>query len=86
MNSDLESVRLYQRMLAVLAARGVKKPSAATPLEFSACVCREDQAAGPLVQALTTLYYRGRFGHESLSHDELQQAEQLLTQLASMPQ
>jgi hypothetical protein len=85
LNSDLESVRLYQQMLAVLAARGMKKPSAATPLEFSVCVCRECQAVGPLVQELTTLYYRGRFGHESLSHEELQQAEQLLTQLASVP-
>jgi hypothetical protein len=68
-----------------LAARGLKKGPAATALEFCARVCHECQAAGPLVQDLTALYYRGRFGHESLSHHDLQQAEQLLTQLASVP-
>nr|MBA2253093.1 transglutaminase domain-containing protein [Nitrospirales bacterium] len=85
LNSDLASIRLYERMLAVLAARGVSKRSGATALEFSARVCQECQAAGPLVQELTALYYRGRFGHESLSHYDLQQAEQMLTQLASVP-
>jgi protein-glutamine gamma-glutamyltransferase len=85
LNSNLASIRLYERMLTVLAARGLKKGSAATALEFCARVCHECQAAGPLVQDLTALYYRGRFGRESLSHHDLQQAEQLLTQLASVP-
>jgi hypothetical protein len=85
LKSDLASIQLYERMLAALAARGVRKRSAATALEFSAQVCQECQAAGPLVQELTALYYRCRFGHESLSHDDLQQAEHLLTQLASVP-
>ena len=84
LNSDLDSSRLYQRMLDVLAVRGVRKPAAATALEFSARVRQEYQAAGPLVQELTALYYRGRFGHESLSPSDLQQAEHLLTQLASV--
>jgi hypothetical protein len=85
LNGNLASIRLYERMLTVLAAHGLKKDSAATALEFYARVCHECQAAGPLVQDLTALYYRGRFGHESLSHHDLQQAEQLLTQLASVP-
>lgn len=85
LQSDLASIRLYERMLTVLATRGVKKPSAATALEFSAWVCQEFQAAGPLVQELTALYYRGRFGYESLSLHDLQHAEQLLVQLASVP-
>jgi protein-glutamine gamma-glutamyltransferase len=85
LNSDLASIRLYERMLSVLAARGVRKRATATALEFSAQVSQECQAVGPLVQELTSLYYRGRFGHQSLSHDDLQQAGQLLTQLASVP-
>jgi hypothetical protein len=85
LNSDLASIQLYERMLAVLADRGVKKHAAATALEFSVRVCQECQTYGPLVQELTTLYYRGRFGHDSFSHDDLQQAELLLTRLASVP-
>jgi protein-glutamine gamma-glutamyltransferase len=84
LNRELASIRLYQRMLAMLAARGVRKPSAETALEFNARVRQEYQAAGPLVQELTALYYRSRFGHESLSPSALQQAEPLLTQLASV--
>jgi hypothetical protein len=84
LNSDVASIQLYERMLAVLAARGVNKPSATTALEFSARVCQECQAAGPLVQELTSLYYRGRFGHESLSREDLQQGKRLLAQLASV--
>ena len=84
-NINPAAMRLYERMLAVLAAGGLTKDPAATPLEFCARVCHEYQAAGPLVQELTTLYYRGRFGHESLSRDDIQQAEQLLAQLASAP-
>ncbi len=69
-------------MLVVLAARGLNKEPGATPLEFSARICLEYEAAGPLVQELTALYYRVRFGHESLSPYDVQQAERLLTRLA----
>jgi hypothetical protein len=78
---DMAAVHLYSRMLAVLTARGVSKQPGATPLEFSARVCREFHAAGPLVQELTALYYRVRFGHELLSQYDLQRAEELLTRL-----
>ena len=78
---DMAAVHLYSRMLAVLAARGVSKQPGATPLEFSTRVCREFHAAGPLVQELTALYYRVRFGHELLSQYDLQHAEELLTRL-----
>lgn len=83
-NRNLPSIRLYERMLVVLAARGMRKSSAATPLEFCAQVCHECHAAGPFVRELTALYYRGRFGQESLSLYDLQEAEQLLTKLASV--
>jgi Transglutaminase-like enzymes, putative cysteine proteases len=82
---DMAAVHLYERMLAALAAHGVSKQPCATPLEFSARVCREFHAAGPLVQELTALYYRVRFGHELLSQYDLQQAEELLTRLTCVP-
>lgn len=81
LNRDVVSIKLYERMLAVLAARGVTKEPGATPLEFSVRIHLEYEAAGPLVQELTALYYRVRFGHESLSSYDIQQAEELLTQL-----
>jgi protein-glutamine gamma-glutamyltransferase len=77
----MAAVHLYERMLAALAARGVSKQPGATPLEFSERVCREYHVAGPLVHELTVLYYRVRFGHESLSQYDLQQAEELLIRL-----
>jgi protein-glutamine gamma-glutamyltransferase len=82
---DMAAVHLYERMLAALAARGVSKQPGTTPLEFSARVCREYHAAGPLVQELTALYYRVRFGHELLSQYDLQQAEELLIRLTCVP-
>ena len=82
LNRDRVAVHMYERMLAALAARGVNKQPGTTPLEFSKRVCQEYRAAGPLVQQLTVLYYRVRFGHEPLSQYDLQQAEGLLTRLA----
>jgi hypothetical protein len=82
---DMAAVHLYERMLAALAARGVSKQPGTTPLEFSARVCREYHAAGSLVQELTALYYRVRFGHELLSLYDLQQAEELLIRLTCVP-
>jgi protein-glutamine gamma-glutamyltransferase len=86
LNRDAVSIKLYERMLAVLAARGMNKEPGATPLEFSVRICLKYEAAGPLVQELTILYYRVRFGHESLSSYEVQQAEELLTRLAGIMQ
>jgi len=83
-NRDIATIRMYQRMLAVLATRGVKKRPGVTPLEFSKRICREYQTAGPFVQELTVLYYRVRFGHETLSQYDLQQAEELLKQLTGV--
>jgi protein-glutamine gamma-glutamyltransferase len=83
---NLTSVLLYERMLRTLAARGINKTAGCTPLEFSARVLCECQAVGPIVQDLTALYYRARFGQESLSPYDIQRAEGLLTRLAEVAQ
>ncbi|HKN85787.1 MAG TPA: DUF3488 and transglutaminase-like domain-containing protein [Nitrospiraceae bacterium] len=85
LNRDMAAIHMYERMLAVLATRGVNKPPGTTPLEFSKRIWQEYHAAGPLVQELTVLYYRVRFGHEPLSQYDLQQAEELLMRLPGVP-
>ena len=49
-NRDVVSVKLYERMLVVLASRGLNKKPGATPLEFSARIClntRRQRATRP---------------------------------------
>jgi hypothetical protein len=80
-NRDIAAIHMYERMLAVLATRGVNKRPEMTPLEFSKRIWKEYGAEGALVQELTVLYYQVRFGHEPLSQYDLQQVEELLRRL-----
>ena len=72
------AVRLYSRMLQLLATRGIVKAPGATAIEFAGMVTREWADAGRYVAPLTDLYCRVRFGQAPLSPEELQQAEALL--------
>lgn len=75
------AVSIYDRLLSVLASKGLRKAPGTTALELSKQVIREWTEAGPLVNRLTELYCRARFGEERLSELDLQQAEELLTRL-----
>ncbi len=77
-------VRLYVRMLRLLEARGFRKAPGATPLEFARVVAREWTAVARVVEPLTDLYCRVRFGQAPLSHEDLQSAESLLTALRAV--
>lgn len=72
------AVRLYSRMLQLLATRGIVKAPGATAIEFAGMVTREWAEAGRYVAPLTDLYCRVRFGQAPLAPEELQQAEALL--------
>nr|MBI3613976.1 DUF3488 domain-containing protein [Nitrospirota bacterium] len=72
------AVRLYNRMLQLLATRGIVKAPGTTAIEFAGLVTRDWADAGPYVAPLTELYCRVRFGQAPLSPEELQQAEALL--------
>ncbi|MBM4135039.1 MAG: DUF3488 domain-containing protein [Nitrospira sp.] len=72
------AVRLYSRMLQLLATRGIVKAPGATAIEFAGLVTRDWADAGRYVAPLTDLYCRVRFGQAPLSPEELQQAEALL--------
>jgi hypothetical protein len=69
------------RMLRLLEARGFRKAPGATPLEFARVVAREWTAVARVVESLTDLYCRVRFGQAPLSSEDLQSAESLLTAL-----
>lgn len=81
--SQLAAVRLYRRMLRFLESRGVPKSPGVTPLEFARLVTREWREAGRVVEPLTDLYCRARFGHAPLSPEEFKQADTLLSGLRS---
>ena len=72
------AVRLYSRMLQLLATRGIVKAPGATAIEFADTIAVEWADAGRYVTPLTDLYCRVRFGQAPLSPEELQQAEALL--------
>jgi hypothetical protein len=82
--SQIAAVRLYGRMLRFLASRGVPKSPGATPLEFARLVTREWREAGRVVEPLTDLYCRARFGQAPLSHEEFKHADTLLAGLRSV--
>ncbi|TAJ07587.1 MAG: DUF3488 domain-containing protein [Nitrospirae bacterium] len=79
-------VRLYGRMLQLLAARGIVKAPGTTAVEFAGMVIRDWSDAGLYVAPLTELYCRVRFGQAPLSPQELQQAEALLNGLRNAAQ
>lgn len=74
-------VQMYEQMLQILRAQGFEKPSTFTAHEFCLYITRKYPLAGPIVQTLTELYYRSRFGHEPFSPHDLQHAEDLFAEL-----
>jgi hypothetical protein len=72
---------MYRHMLRHLAADGMEKSPAMTPLEFARQVSREWSGISPLVLPLTEVYHRVRFGREPLAPTERRRAEELLGHL-----
>jgi transglutaminase-like putative cysteine protease len=69
------TVVFYERLIALLARRGVERDSHLTPLEFAGSI--EFQPAMTITQA----YNRVRFGRQSLSPAELREIEETLRKL-----
>jgi len=74
-NRDASTVVFYERLLALLARRGVKRDPDLTPLEFASGL--DFQPA----LSITRAYNRVRFGGQRLSSAELQEIDQTLKQL-----
>jgi protein-glutamine gamma-glutamyltransferase len=70
--AESSAIDFYQRLLALLARRGMQRESYLTPLEFAGSV---DLSA---VLAITQAYNRVRFGGEQLSTGELRDIDRAL--------
>ena len=70
--ADSSAIDFYQRLMALLALRGMRREPCLTPLEFAGSV---DLSA---VLAITRAYNRVRFGGEQLSAGELREIERAL--------
>jgi transglutaminase-like putative cysteine protease len=72
---DASAVVFYERLLALLARRGVKRNPDLTPLEFA------DRLGLQPALAITRAYNRVRFGGKTLSSSEASQIDEWLDQL-----
>src|SRR5262249_31726673 len=79
----------YQRLLAVLARRGLQPAAAQTPREFAETVAlsltgRDNGAAlGDIVRRSADLFYRVRFGAHPLSPEETREVNAQIGRLAA---
>ncbi len=75
--AELESSRVdfYERLIALLEKRGIKRESYQTPLEFASSAGMSE------ARAITDAYNRVRYGEEKLSASERKQIEELLSAL-----
>ena len=75
--SDLESFRVdfYERLIALLESRGLRREPHQTPLEFAAAIGMNE------AHAITDAYNRVRFGEEKLSDSERKRIEEFLSRL-----
>jgi predicted deacylase len=71
----------YQRLLRLLARRGLVKQPWVTPEEFARSVARPELVAA--VRELTDLYHAARFGHQPLDTSRF---VTLLNHIKSVPE
>jgi transglutaminase-like putative cysteine protease len=74
-NTETSPILFYERLLALLASRGVKRDPNLTPLEFAGTLDLQPALA------ITRAYNRVRFGGQKLSSAELKEIERALRQL-----
>jgi hypothetical protein len=60
----------YERMLSLLEKRKIVKPPSVTPLEFLELPSLREHPGFSDIEALTSIYYRVRFGNHALSENE----------------
>jgi len=72
---EMTRIEFYERLLKVMANRGIKRAPYQTPLEFAAVV------GGSEARVITNAYNRVRFGDDELSDIERSQIEKLLARI-----
>jgi len=81
---EQEIAQLYGRMVQHLAGEGISKPTTTGPLEFVRIAQAKWSGANSAVASITELYCRTRFGHISLTKEELSLAEDHLRHLMAL--
>ncbi len=74
-NDTYSSVRFYERLLALMSARGYQRDKSLTPLEFASQVGSTD------AEVITRAYNRVRYGKEKLSPLEMREINRILSGL-----
>ncbi len=77
---------IYERMLRLLARRGLKKRQDQTPLEFVEMVAEKEMGVIDALRGLTELYYEARFGGRAFTSDDMKRAEQLFSEIKASDQ
>ena len=78
--ADASAVVFYERLLQLLARRGVKREPNLTPLEFAGGLDLQPALA------ITRAYNRVRFGGQQLSDSEAREIERALRELENSEQ
>ena len=73
--AESSRVDFYERLIALLEKRGLKRELSQTPLEFASSVAMNE------ARAITNAYNRVRYGEEKLSASERKRIERLLLEL-----
>jgi transglutaminase-like putative cysteine protease len=71
----------YERMLNLLEKRKIVKPSDLTPLEFLGFPALREHPMVTDIETLTSMYYRVRFGGETLAENETANVNDILKRL-----
>lgn len=80
-DKNSQIVELYKRMLKLLERRGIAKKKNITPLEFASSIAIHDEQISRGVLEITKSYYKVRFGHQSLSKDEISRISEMLLKI-----
>ncbi len=79
--SRIYGTAFYERMLSLLEKRKIVKPSDWTPLEFLGFPALREHPMVTDIEALTSIYYRVRFGGEILAENETASVNDILKRL-----
>ncbi|MBA5869921.1 MAG: DUF4129 domain-containing protein, partial [Nitrospira sp. CR2.1] len=79
-------ILLYTDMIHYCARQGITKPASATPQEFLHKIRERWSEAWPIIDSVTQLYARVRFGQAPLTVDEVTTAEHNVRRLRALRQ
>jgi hypothetical protein len=74
-------ISFYLRMLKIFEKKNIPKRASETPYEFANRVGQEEDSLSPLLERITSLYYRVRFGQIPLTRREEEETGEIMRDL-----